>query len=1107
MNKHLLLIAAIAALACGAVAADPYLGFVTVPGDIVGDDMGPDPRILGEAWKFSGATCARAGLDEAQYYPLNGRAGIGYGWDQMSASDIQAYNSQGYMFFIFENEPDGTAQTNPDWAEDYMTRLNRTYPTFKAVSPYNQVIGGNLFSNQYDALYDHGFKNSSDMTGFHCYSNDPATGINIGAVNAVRNEMVSQGDSAKKIFLGEGWGPMRELPGLKRLFPDSPPSAQEIRMLRDFVVNGYWNIVTAKSGYDPGWVWGVLFFTLNDNWGGRDWASRAVPHYDQYGNLSHYTVDGYNVGLDIFPHFYNGGLVDVWGNAKDNVMDVFPGKGLALSNSGFEYYDPAAGEIAAYDWNPKTSPPPAVRYGLDASIRHGGQRSQRVTLSGSTSEYVRTDSVKSSVTPGLTYNASVWARTFELDKGASRGAALKLDFLTSSGTLIGGGVWSAGMDGTQDWTKLSVSATAPSGASKLRVTCAVEGASGRAWFDDACAWQGSASAKATLSGFVLDDQRNAVAGAAVATASGGYSGVTDAQGHFVISNVEQGVYDISATRAGYREQTASAQVALPGKTRALGYALAKSSQTLATGVRIEDPGVGSTLKLSWVNPTGAFDKIRIYRSSDPGQIGTVAHDNVQNGPIWDTGLQDGVRYSYTFRTVIGGVETTNSQRYYGVPSGGVSKTAYSYYPGADWGHWAGDYGQTFVANMTGYLASASCTPGFGGGGSTNLTFRVYQGGPSGDQVGTARTILAAGDAEGVATWNQGEVPLVEGQTYYLRVTGSSGFAAYRGGNVYAQGQFYINGAAQSGSDMWSTITIAKTSPVVVMDVTAVEQTPGTLTISWKTNAPAGSQVEIGQSEAYGSLTGLDATLKTEHAVQVNVGPEMLYHFRVRSARAGLPEAVSLDYTFSTSAAQAASSAPEAKSLADGSYVRFPGVVTLASDGFFYVQNGTGRPGIRVLKTEHALVPGEAVNLTGIVATNADGERCLEATHIDETGSAAVDPVVLANAGAGGGDWPGFAGGVAQEGVAGGRGLNNIGMLVQTCGRVTGSAPGVVYLDDGSALSDGSGTGGIRVLSTDPALPLPGDFIRATGVLSCYRAFDGLHPRIIATRPLESLLPD
>lgn len=79
-------------------------------------------------------------------------------------------------------------------------------------------------------------------------------------------------------------------------------------------------------------------------------------------------------------------------------------------------------------------------------------------------------------------------------------------------------------------------------------------------------------------------------------------------------------------------------------------------------------------------------------------------------------------------------------------------------------------------------------------------------------------------------------------------------------------------------------------------------TPGqtSATITWTTDEPADSQVEYGETSAYGSSTALSASLVTSHSMEVSgLDPLTTYHFRVISKDANGNPVVSPDATFLT----------------------------------------------------------------------------------------------------------------------------------------------------------------------------------------------------------------
>jgi hypothetical protein len=73
-----------------------------------------------------------------------------------------------------------------------------------------------------------------------------------------------------------------------------------------------------------------------------------------------------------------------------------------------------------------------------------------------------------------------------------------------------------------------------------------------------------------------------------------------------------------------------------------------------------------------------------------------------------------------------------------------------------------------------------------------------------------------------------------------------------------------------------------------------------------------------------------------------------------------------------------------------------------------------------------------------------------------------------------------------------RDSNNIGLLISTFGKVTYSSGDYCYIDDGSALDDGSGHAGVRVVTDGFAAPPAGSFVRLKGISACYASQDKLH---------------
>jgi len=205
-------------------------------------------------------------------------------------------------------------------------------------------------------------------------------------------------------------------------------------------------------------------------------------------------------------------------------------------------------------------------------------------------------------------------------------------------------------------------------------------------------------------------------------------------------------------------------------------------------------------------------------------------------------------------------------------------------------------------------------------------------------------------------------------------------------------------------------------------------------------------------------------------------------------------------------------AGDAKKIASGSIGLSAISVSAAFPDFFYVENDDRSAGIRVDKPGHGFAAGVRVDLDGTPGTNADGERVITASSVTPSGFGSVAPLAVSNKTLGGGPFG------LQQALWGwvpvhqpdnttkpewlpSVGLNNIGLLVRTWGRVTYSGDGFFYIDDGSALDDNSTHKGVKVYGSVPVAPgidPVGRQVFVTGISSCEKP--GSDPvRIIRTR--------
>ena len=162
-----------------------------------------------------------------------------------------------------------------------------------------------------------------------------------------------------------------------------------------------------------------------------------------------------------------------------------------------------------------------------------------------------------------------------------------------------------------------------------------------------------------------------------------------------------------------------------------------------------------------------------------------------------------------------------------------------------------------------------------------------------------------------------------------------------------------------------------------------------------------------------------------------------------------------------------------KAYANGEWVVASGkIVTAVFDGFFYIQDPDRTSGIKVITGESVAV-GDLANVEGPLGT-ADRERHIQAGRVQNLGAATLArPLGMSNALLGGSDLvPG------QSGVTGGLGLNNIGLLVRTWGRVVSASA------DSFSISDGSGVEVRVAVPVGLAIPSEGSYVAVTGISSC-----------------------
>jgi len=172
----------------------------------------------------------------------------------------------------------------------------------------------------------------------------------------------------------------------------------------------------------------------------------------------------------------------------------------------------------------------------------------------------------------------------------------------------------------------------------------------------------------------------------------------------------------------------------------------------------------------------------------------------------------------------------------------------------------------------------------------------------------------------------------------------------------------------------------------------------------------------------------------------------------------------------------------AKAQPDGTFVKLAGdIVSAGIDQLsdrFYVESDDRSSGIQArIAAGDQPDEGDQVTVVGNMGL-VDGERAILDSSVTRTDTGtAPPPLSMVNRSLGG-----SASGSWNPGVTGGKGLNNIGLLVTAWGRVTYVGTDFFYIDDGASLS-GKDAVGVKVYCPGLTKPTGEPYAVVTGICS------------------------
>lgn len=279
---------------------------------------------------------------------------------------------------------------------------------------------------------------------------------------------------------------------------------------------------------------------------------------------------------------------------------------------------------------------------------------------------------------------------------------------------------------------------------------------------------------------------------------------------------------------------------------------------------------------------------------------------------------------------------------------------------------------------------------------------------------------------------------------------------------------------------------------------------GTVNLSW-TRIPYtgdGGYYEVGVSSTPGGPYDFYSSMRTssksaESIVVTGLNPNAPHFFAIRTFTSSHPANPSPIVTGPSSDATEWTSVKLGSDYTSTALT--DGIVTAVFPECFYVESKDRSWGIRATAAGKTVTPGK-VTIGGTLCSDPlTRERSITTAKVLQTGAGELTPLAMPIVSVGGANWH-YGYSYGQAGVYGGRGLNNIGLLVRICGRITQRDTAVparwFRLDDGTASVKCVVPAGVTI---NPAW----NYASVTGVSSCERP-DGQLVRLLRVRSADDI---
>ncbi len=153
---------------------------------------------------------------------------------------------------------------------------------------------------------------------------------------------------------------------------------------------------------------------------------------------------------------------------------------VALANAGFELTQPGPRGDPAGWFSYQHAGPVSYKFSVDATERHGGERSLRIDNTGPEIYGTIAQGLEARPWRGKVAKLSGWLKTRDADDG---GAVLTLLALQTGATLAHNFMADAPVKGSTGWKRYTITLVLPPGTDKVEIGAMLRGR-GSVWLDD-----------------------------------------------------------------------------------------------------------------------------------------------------------------------------------------------------------------------------------------------------------------------------------------------------------------------------------------------------------------------------------------------------------------------------------------------------------------------------------------------------------------------------------------------------------------------------------------------------------------------------------------------